>query len=73
MPLTSPQATRREVLPVYPRYPAEYELMQEVGSGASAQVWLARCKPLDIQLAIKLLDLELHENNLMTAQAARRC
>lgn len=30
-----------------------------------SQVWLARCKPFDAQVAIKMVDLEIHENNLV--------
>ncbi len=43
------------------------------------QVWLARCKPLDVKCAVKLVDLEKHEANLVRydclpwAAAARLC
>ena len=30
-----------------------------------SQVWLARCKPFEAQVAIKMVDLEIHENNLV--------
>ena len=30
-----------------------------------SQVWLARCKPFDAQVAIKMVDLEIHESNLV--------
>eukprot|EP01065_Artemidia_motanka_P038333 TRINITY_DN47180_c0_g1_i1.p1 TRINITY_DN47180_c0_g1~~TRINITY_DN47180_c0_g1_i1.p1 ORF type:complete len:689 (+),score=194.04 TRINITY_DN47180_c0_g1_i1:108-2069(+) len=42
----------------YPTDPDAYELLAEVGQGATAVVYLARCKPLDKEVAVKIIDLD---------------
>ncbi|KAL3134942.1 hypothetical protein ABBQ32_007903 [Trebouxia sp. C0010 RCD-2024] len=49
---------------VYPVTVDEYDLVEVVGKGASATVWLATCKPLNKMVAIKLMDLENFGANL---------
>eukprot|EP00884_Botryococcus_braunii_P021994 jgi/Botrbrau1/8479/Bobra.0237s0095.1 len=41
-----------------PSSPEEYELLQEIGKGATASVWLAGVKATGLKVAIKLVDLE---------------
>ena len=43
-----------------------------VKNNIPSQVWLARCKALDTQVAIKMVDLELHENNLVDCPTCLR-
>ncbi|CAN6170011.1 unnamed protein product [Urochloa humidicola] len=48
----------------FPTNPDEYKLYEEIGEGVSATVYRALCVPLDIMVAIKVLDLEKCNNNL---------
>jgi len=48
----------------FPTDPNEYKLYEEIGDGVSATVYRALCVPLDILVAIKVLDLEKCNNDL---------
>lgn len=48
----------------YPTDPKEYKLYEEVGEGVSATVYRALCVPLNVLVAIKVLDLEKCSNDL---------
>jgi len=48
----------------FPTNPNEYKLYEEIGEGVSATVYRALCVPLDIMVAIKVLDLEKCNNDL---------
>lgn len=48
-----------------PSSPDEYELLEEVGVGATASVWLARVKTTGLKVAIKLVDLEAQGNGMV--------
>ncbi|CAN6216938.1 unnamed protein product [Urochloa humidicola] len=48
----------------FPTNPDEYKLYEEIGEGVSATVYRALCVPLDIMVAIKVLDLEKCNNDL---------
>lgn len=48
----------------FPTDPNEYKLYEEIGEGVSATVYRALCVPLDILVAIKMLDLEKCNNDL---------
>lgn len=48
-----------------PSSPDEYELLEEVGKGATASVWLARVKATGLKVAIKLVDLEAQGNGMV--------
>ncbi|KAK8455445.1 hypothetical protein SEVIR_4G164800v4 [Setaria viridis] len=48
----------------FPTNPDEYKLYEEIGEGVSASVYRALCVPLDIMVAIKVLDLEKCNNDL---------
>ncbi|XP_062232927.1 serine/threonine-protein kinase BLUS1-like isoform X2 [Phragmites australis] len=48
----------------FPTDPNEYKLSEEIGEGVSATVYRALCVPLDILVAIKVLDLEKCNNDL---------
>lgn len=48
----------------FPTDPKEYKLCEEVGDGVSATVYKALCIPLNIEVAIKVLDLEKCSNDL---------
>jgi serine/threonine protein kinase len=44
----------------------EYKLYEEIGEGVSATVYRALCVPLDVVVAIKVLDLEKCSNDLVS-------
>ncbi|KAJ1557904.1 hypothetical protein HK096_004676, partial [Nowakowskiella sp. JEL0078] len=48
---------------VYPMDPADYELGLPIGFGSSAAVYIARCIPLNKNVAIKMIDLDMFERN----------
>ncbi|XP_066370402.1 serine/threonine-protein kinase BLUS1-like isoform X2 [Miscanthus floridulus] len=48
----------------FPTDPNEYKLYEEIGEGVSATVYRALCVPVDILVAIKVLDLEKCNNDL---------
>ncbi|KAF8752439.1 hypothetical protein HU200_011962 [Digitaria exilis] len=48
----------------FPTNSDEYKLYEEIGEGVSATVYRALCVPLDIMVAIKVLDLEKCNNDL---------
>ncbi|KAJ1259388.1 hypothetical protein BS78_10G150900 [Paspalum vaginatum] len=48
----------------FPTDANEYKLYEEIGEGVSATVYRALCVPLDIMVAIKVLDLEKCNNDL---------
>ncbi|XP_025811519.1 serine/threonine-protein kinase BLUS1 isoform X1 [Panicum hallii] len=48
----------------FPTNPNEYKLYEEIGEGVSATVYRALCVPVDIMVAIKVLDLEKCNNDL---------
>ncbi|KAG6495921.1 hypothetical protein ZIOFF_043754 [Zingiber officinale] len=48
----------------YPIRAEDYELFEVVGQGVSAQVYRARCIPLDDTVAIKILDFERNNSDL---------
>ncbi|KAK3132372.1 hypothetical protein QOZ80_6AG0520340 [Eleusine coracana subsp. coracana] len=48
----------------FPVDPNEYKLYEEIGEGVSATVYRALCVPLDVVVAIKVLDLEKCSNDL---------
>lgn len=50
----------------FPTDPKEYKLCEEVGDGVSATVYKALCIPLNIEVAIKVLDLEKCSNDLVS-------
>lgn len=49
----------------YPIRAEDYELFEVVGQGVSAQVYRARCIPLDDTVAIKILDFERNNSDLV--------
>lgn len=50
----------------FPTNSDEYKLYEEIGEGVSATVYRALCVPLDIMVAIKVLDLEKCNNDLVS-------
>eukprot|EP00193_Tetraselmis_chui_P015556 CAMPEP_0177779678 /NCGR_PEP_ID=MMETSP0491_2-20121128/16740_1 /TAXON_ID=63592 /ORGANISM="Tetraselmis chuii, Strain PLY429" /LENGTH=661 /DNA_ID=CAMNT_0019299283 /DNA_START=435 /DNA_END=2420 /DNA_ORIENTATION=- len=48
----------------FPTKADDYELLEECGQGAAGKVWRALCKPLNVIVAVKLLDLENMNCNL---------
>lgn len=50
---------------VYPVGESEYKLLEEVGRGVSAIVYRAKCIPFGDYVAIKTLDLERCNSNLV--------
>ncbi|XP_019428412.1 PREDICTED: serine/threonine-protein kinase BLUS1-like [Lupinus angustifolius] len=48
----------------FPLHAKDYELYEEVGEGVSASVYRALCIPLNVIVAIKVLDLEKCNNDL---------
>lgn len=50
----------------FPTNPNEYKLCEEIGEGVSATVYRALCVPVDIMVAIKVLDLEKCNNDLVS-------
>jgi len=49
----------------FPANPKDYKLYEEVGEGVSATVYRALCIPLNEIVAIKVLDLEKCNNDLV--------
>jgi len=49
----------------FPLTAKDYELYEEVGEGVSASVYRALCVPLNEIVAIKVLDLEKCNNDLV--------
>lgn len=49
----------------YPIRAEDYQLFETVGQGVSASVQRARCIPLDEVVAIKILDFERHNSDLV--------
>ena len=45
----------------------DYELYEEIGQGVSAIVYRALCKPLDEVVAVKVLDFERTNSDLVRA------
>ena len=52
----------------YPIGPEHYTLLEEVGQGVSASVHRALCVPLDEVVAIKILDFERDNCDLVSPQ-----
>lgn len=55
----------REPVKKFPLNDKDYELYEEVGEGVSATVYRALCIPLKEVVAIKVLDLEKCNNDLV--------
>ena len=51
---------------IYPVVASEYKLFEEVGQGVTATVYRAHCLPYNETVAIKKLDLEKCNSNLVT-------
>lgn len=51
----------------YPIHVEDYELYEEIGQGVSALVYRALCKPLDEIVAVKVLDFERTNSDLVRA------
>jgi len=51
----------------YPIHVDDYELYEEIGQGVSAIVYRALCKPLDEVVAVKVLDFERTNSDLVRA------
>lgn len=49
----------------FPLNASDYELCEEIGEGVSATVYRALCIPLNKEVAIKVLDLEKCNNDLV--------
>lgn len=49
----------------FPANPKDYKLYEEIGEGVSATVYRALCIPLNEIVAIKVLDLEKCNNDLV--------
>ena len=50
----------------YPIRAEDYELGEEVGQGVSACVYKARCIPFGESVAIKVIDFEKHNSDLVS-------
>jgi serine/threonine protein kinase len=50
----------------YPLAAPDYNLLEEIGKGVSAVVYRAKCIPLNEFVAIKVLDLERCNSNLVS-------
>lgn len=55
----------------FPLNAKDYKLYEEVGEGVSATVYRALCVPLNEIVAIKVLDLEKCNNDLVSAYLAK--
>lgn len=55
----------------YPANSKDYKLYEEVGEGVSATVYRALCVPLNEIVAVKVLDLERCNNDLVRALILR--
>lgn len=51
---------------IYPVVASDYKLFEEVGQGVTATVYRAHCIPYNETVAIKSLDLERCNSNLVT-------
>lgn len=51
----------------YPIHMEDYELYEEIGQGVSAIVYRALCKPLDEIVAVKVVDFERTNSDLVRA------
>jgi hypothetical protein len=51
----------------YPIHVEDYELYEEIGQGVSAIVYRALCKPLDEIVAVKVVDFERTNSDLVRA------
>ncbi|KAI8809933.1 kinase-like domain-containing protein [Cladochytrium replicatum] len=47
----------------YPMHPDAYELGIAIGYGSSATVYIAKCLPMNKNVAIKMIDLDMFERN----------
>lgn len=45
-------------LRAYPTDPDDYVLIEELGKGATATVYLAYCQTLDVDVALKIVNLD---------------
>ncbi|KAL6012249.1 hypothetical protein ACLOJK_002727, partial [Asimina triloba] len=54
----------------YPIRAEDYQLLEEVGQGVSASVYRALCLSFDEVVAIKILDFERNNSNLVNPQRA---
>jgi hypothetical protein len=52
----------------YPIHVEDYELYEEIGQGVSAIVYRVLCKPLDEIVAVKVLDFERTNSDLVRAR-----
>jgi serine/threonine-protein kinase OSR1/STK39 len=50
----------------YPLLASDYKLLEEIGKGVSAVVYRAKCIPLNEFIAIKALDLDRCNSNLVS-------
>ena len=50
----------------FPPRASEYRLLEEIGRGAFAVVYRAICKPLDVVVAVKRVDLETCNGSLVS-------
>lgn len=57
----------------YPVNAKDYNLHEEVGEGVSATVYKALCIPLNEVVAIKVLDLEKCNNDLVCGSISCSC
>ena len=55
----------------FPLNAKDYKLYEEVGEGVSATVYRALCVPLNEIVAIKVLDLEKCNNDLVSAHLSK--
>jgi serine/threonine-protein kinase OSR1/STK39 len=55
----------------FPLNAKDYKLYEEVGEGVSATVYRALCVPLNEIIAIKVLDLEKCNNDLVKANLCK--
>lgn len=53
----------------YPTHASDYELKEEIGQGATATCWKAKCLPLNEIVAVKCLDLEKCNSSLVSSSA----
>lgn len=49
----------------YPPDVDQYDLLDEIGTGARSKVYRALCKPLSEEVAIKIIDLEQYSSNIL--------
>lgn len=52
---------------IYPLVASDYKLFEEVGQGVTATVYRSHCLPFNETVAIKSLDLEKCNSNLVTS------